>query len=49
LNIISVYAPQVGHDESAKRLFWKDLDGINLSRFMEVVGMVIGIIRERKS
>ena len=26
LNIISAYAPQVGHDESAKRLFWKDLN-----------------------
>ena len=26
LNVISVYAPQVGHDESAKRLFWEDLD-----------------------
>ena len=26
LNIISAYAPQVGHDESAKRLFWEDLD-----------------------
>jgi hypothetical protein len=24
LNIISVYAPQLGHDESAKRLFWED-------------------------
>ena len=23
LNVISVYAPQVGHGESAKRLFWK--------------------------
>jgi len=27
-NVISVYAPQVGHDESAKRLFWEDLDGL---------------------
>ena len=26
LNVISAYAPQVGHDESAKRLFWEDLD-----------------------
>ena len=26
LNIISAYAPQVGHDESAKRQFWDDLD-----------------------
>ena len=25
-NVISAYAPQVGHDESAKRLFWEDLD-----------------------
>jgi exonuclease III len=28
LNVISAYAPQVGHDESAKRLFWEDLDGL---------------------
>ena len=26
LNVISAYAPQVGHDESAKQLFWEDLD-----------------------
>ena len=26
LNVISAYAPQVGHDESAKRQFWDDLD-----------------------
>jgi hypothetical protein len=26
LSVISAYVPQVGHDESAKRLFWKDLD-----------------------
>ena len=26
LNVISVYARQVGHDESVKRLFWEDLD-----------------------
>ena len=26
LNVISVYALKVGHDESAKRFFWKDLD-----------------------
>ena len=26
VNVISAYAPQVGHDESAKRLFWEDLD-----------------------
>ena len=25
-NVISAYAPQVGHDESAKRFFWKNLD-----------------------
>ena len=25
LNVISAYAPQVGHDESAKRFFWEDL------------------------
>ena len=24
-NVISAYAPQVGHDESAKWLFWEDL------------------------
>jgi exonuclease III len=28
LNIISAYAPQVGHNESAKRQFWEDLDGL---------------------
>ena len=28
LNIISAYAPQVGLDESAKRQFWEDLDGL---------------------
>ena len=28
LNVISAYAPQVGLDESAKRQFWKDLDGL---------------------
>ena len=28
LNVISVYAPQVGLDESAKRQFWEDLDGL---------------------
>ncbi|KAK8446401.1 hypothetical protein SEVIR_9G483251v4 [Setaria viridis] len=28
LNIISAYAPQVGHDESAKRFFWEDLDSL---------------------
>ena len=27
-NVISVYAPQVGLDESNKRQFWKDLDEI---------------------
>ena len=26
LNVISAYAPEVVHDESAKRLFWEDLD-----------------------
>ena len=26
VNVISAYAPQVGHDECAKRLFWEDLD-----------------------
>jgi len=26
LNVISAYASQVGHDESAKRQFWDDLD-----------------------
>ncbi|KAG2596685.1 hypothetical protein PVAP13_5KG178107 [Panicum virgatum] len=26
LNVISAYAPLVGHDESAKRQFWDDLD-----------------------
>ena len=28
LNVISAYAPQVGLDESAKRQFWEDLDGL---------------------
>jgi hypothetical protein len=28
LNVISAYAPQVGHEESAKRQFWEDLDGL---------------------
>ena len=28
LNVISAYAPQVGHDESAKRQFWEDLNGL---------------------
>ena len=28
LNVISAYALQVGLDESAKRQFWKDLDGL---------------------
>ena len=28
LNVINAYAPQVGLDESAKRQFWKDLDGL---------------------
>ena len=28
LNVISAYAPQVGLDESAKRQFWEDLDGM---------------------
>ena len=28
LNIISAYAPQVAHDESAKRQFCEDLDGL---------------------
>jgi hypothetical protein len=28
LNVISVYAPQVGLDESAKRQFWEDLDSL---------------------
>jgi len=27
-NVISVYAPQVGLDESNKRQFWEDLDEI---------------------
>ena len=27
-NVISVYAPQVGLDESSKRQFWEDLDEI---------------------
>ena len=28
LNVISAYAHQVGPNESAKRQFWKDLDGL---------------------
>jgi hypothetical protein len=32
LNVISVYALQVGHAKSAKRFFWKDLDGMVRSR-----------------
>ena len=28
LNVISAYAPQVGHNESDKRQFWEDLDGM---------------------
>ena len=28
LNVISAYASQVGLDESAKRQFWEDLDGL---------------------
>ena len=28
LNVISAYTPQVGLDESAKRQFWEDLDGL---------------------
>ena len=28
LNVISAYALQVGLDESAKRHFWEDLDGL---------------------
>jgi hypothetical protein len=28
LNVMSVYNPQVGHDESAKRLFYEDLDSM---------------------
>ena len=28
LNVISAYALQVGLDESAKRQFWEDLDGL---------------------
>ena len=28
LNVIGAYAPQVGLDESTKRQFWKDLDGL---------------------
>ena len=28
LNVISAYAPQVGLDESVKRQFWEDLDGM---------------------
>ncbi|XP_059302170.1 uncharacterized protein LOC132054124 [Lycium ferocissimum] len=31
LNIISVYAPQVGLDEEVKRLFWEDLDEVVVS------------------
>ena len=27
-NVISIYAPQVGFDESSKRQFWEDLDEI---------------------
>jgi len=28
LNVVSVYAPQVGLDEETKRLFWEDLDKV---------------------
>ena len=28
MDVISAYAPQVGLDESAKRQFWEDLDGL---------------------
>ena len=28
LNVISAYAPHIGLDESAKRQFWEDLDGL---------------------
>jgi hypothetical protein len=27
-NVISAYAPQIGHDESTKRQFWEDLDSM---------------------
>ena len=28
INFISVYAPQIGLDDSIKRQFWEDLDGV---------------------
>jgi len=28
LNVVSVYAPQVGLGEEIKRLFWEDLDEV---------------------
>ena len=28
LNVISAYTSQVGLDESAKKQFWEDLDGL---------------------
>ena len=41
LNVVSVYAPQVGLGEELKRLFWEDLDEV-VQGFPQNEGLFIG-------
>ena len=41
LNVVSVYAPQMGLDEECKRLFWEDLDEV-VQSFPRDEGLLIG-------
>jgi len=41
LNVVSVYAPQVGLDEETKRLFWEDLDEV-VQSISPTEGLFIG-------
>jgi len=41
LNIVSVYAPQVGLGEESKRLFWEDLDEV-VQSIPQNGGLIIG-------
>ena len=41
LNIVNVYAPQVGLDEETKRLFWEDLDEV-VQGIPQSEGLLIG-------
>jgi len=42
LNVVSVFAPQVGLSEEIKRLFWEDLDEV-VQSILQSEGLLIGV------